>query len=155
MYIDIFRARKLGDYIRYLKKKISAALQPADAKYLSGNQYDIEYSYIDAGPAARIRPRSGTNLIIVPAGFVANWLSEINLYLDIQDKIFDWQIRYGHADNKINKLAIRLTDADAYLLEPSNNANGDIYRPSIGQYRLVYITTRKYYKIYIAGQIGQ
>ena len=153
--MDVFRARKLGDYTRHLKKGTSAAPQPADAKCPSGNQYGIECSCVDAGPAARMRPRSGANLVVVPAGLVANWLSEINLHLDMQDKTFDWQVRHGHADNKMNKLAIRLTDADAHLLEPSSNANGDIYRPSIGQCRLVCVTTRGCYKAHVAGQIGQ
>ena len=155
VHYEVFCARAKEDYAEHLPKGTKAEPQSDGAKCPSGNKYGIECACVDAGPAARMRPKNGANLIVVPAGLVANWLAEINRHMDLYDDICDWQIRHAYADKKMNKLATRLTDDDAHLLEPQRNGNSDTYRSTIGQCRLVCITTRGCYNAYVAGQIGQ
>ena len=145
VHLDVFRARKEKDYTKHLKKGTRQEPQPSDAKCPSGNEYGIECACVDAGPAARMRPRTGANLIVVPAGLVANWLSEINKHLDLGNKTCDWQVRHAYADNKINKLATRLTANDRHLLEPIFNEDRMSYIPAVHQSRLICVTTRGCY----------
>ena len=90
VYYEVFCIRAKKDYAEYLPKGTKTELQSDGAKYLSGNKYGIEYVCVDAGPVARIRPKNGANLIVVPAGLVANWLAEINKYINLYNNICDW-----------------------------------------------------------------
>ena len=142
---DVSDARQKKDYTRHLKKGTKDEPQPDDAKCPSGNQYGIECACVDAGPAARMRPQSGANLIVVPAGLVANWLAEINRHLDLQDTTCDWKIRHAYSDDKMNKLAPRLTDKDHELLVPAHNKEKTLFHCMVDQCRLVCVTTKGCY----------
>ena len=83
MYTDVFRARKEKNYTKHVKKGTKAEPQPNDATCPSGHEYDIECACVDAGPAARMRPKTRANLIVVLAGLVANWLNVVQSLLEV------------------------------------------------------------------------
>ena len=89
MYYEVFYIRAKEDYTEYLSKNTKTELQSDSIKYLFGNKYGIEYVYVDAGLIIKIRFKNETNLIIVLTGLVANWLAEINRYINLYNNIYD------------------------------------------------------------------
>ena len=56
-------------------------------------------------------------MIIPPSGVLPVWLKEIKKHLDHEDKVFSWQIRFAHGDNRHkDTIGTRLTAKDERFL---------------------------------------
>ena len=83
---------------------------------------------MDDGPAVRLLPTAGANLIVVPPAVLVNWLKHAADLLDDSEPLLGpWNLRHGYTNSKMGAIVSRLkpeTDRDLLELKVVQGSNG-------------------------------
>ncbi|KAI9840211.1 MAG: hypothetical protein M1837_001839 [Sclerophora amabilis] len=96
---DVARARKEGDTGTHLPEGTTENPQPPDARCPKPNRVPICCPCVDAGPSAKLLPKLGPVLIIVPPTLLINWLDEWNKVVE-DEKFTPLRMKIFHQHGK-------------------------------------------------------
>lgn len=144
-HAEVTMARKNKLFDKHLARGTSDSPQLSHARCPSGRKFGIKCPCVDRGPATRLKPQAGANLIMVPAALVPIWLREAGKHLDPNTKPLAWELRHAYRDRKMNQLADKLSVSDRNLLERQPD-NRNVFRSQFGQSRAIVVTTKLSYR---------
>lgn len=139
---DINDARSKEDWNRHLRPSSRGYQQPLNASCPSEPMFGIQCPCAESGIAARLRPRRGATLIVIPPSIVANWAAEAQEHLN--DRRNPWLLRHAYHDYKTSNIIPKIDGKNdrPYLELRLSNEDGSIdYHPKAAS--MVVITSIK------------
>ncbi len=134
--------------LRHLAQGTSGTSQLSDTKCSFSKKWLIKCSCVDDGLTAHLKSQSGSNLIIVSAALILNWLQKVKHHLNSNHQFIKWKIHHTYKNHKMNQLVKKLSCEDWSLLEHQPDAEG-IFWHLFKQSQIIVIIIKQFYQGHI------